>query len=495
MAKLRNSRRRSNQKHLRQRELPSFAPRQRWAPVNRPQPPTEEALPQVEYSATVGCTLNQEVKARLLTSMHAGRLVVVCGAGLSMAPPSNLPSAKQVAQVCFDEYQSTADPQCDPSLRDHLEGLAEFFATRNMLHTVFIESLVPWSAFVRPSNPGHAAIADFLITRAAAAGLSSNYDALIERRAWDYGAAFKASLDGDEATVVNRTQSPLLKLHGCAVRDPQSTVWAPAQLQDPTVAARIEKATVWMRAHLREKDLLVIGFWTDWDYLNHVIGSAMRDVHPISVTVVDLASADQLQQKAPHLWTLAQAPQVTFTHVQESGADILDELRRAFSMSYLQRVLKMGQATFEEVTGTTCNPAWLQMATFDSETLYGWRRDAEGVPSGTPATRNQPAIGEALGYFHLLLRRAGAEQLAEGYRLHDRTIRVINGASRVLSSLRAQFVEAPSIVVSDIVVAVGAMDLAVPPNVVRAGRVGDVIRPAASGKWLDMQKACAELGV
>lgn len=35
--------------------------------------------------------------ARLLASMNAGRLLVVCGAGLSMAPPSSLPSARSVA--------------------------------------------------------------------------------------------------------------------------------------------------------------------------------------------------------------------------------------------------------------------------------------------------------------------------------------------------------------------------------------------------------------
>jgi hypothetical protein len=45
----------------------------------------------------------------------------------------------------------------------------------------------------------HAAIADFLLTRAAVAGLSTNYDTLIELRAWDYGADFRGSLDGDEA--------------------------------------------------------------------------------------------------------------------------------------------------------------------------------------------------------------------------------------------------------------------------------------------------------
>jgi hypothetical protein len=132
--------------------------------------------PSVAYLEGWRDVLSPEVRARLLASMDAGRLVVVCGAGLSMAPPSNLPSARRVAEMCFDEYALTADPHCNPALRENLESLAEHFAALNTLKTVFIEHLVPWPAFVCPPNPGHAAIADFLITRAAVAGLSSNYD-------------------------------------------------------------------------------------------------------------------------------------------------------------------------------------------------------------------------------------------------------------------------------------------------------------------------------
>jgi len=144
--------------------------------------------------------------------MNAGRLLVVCGAGLSMAAPSNLPSARAVAERCFDKYRLESDPNCDIALRSDLEALAEHFAGMNTPRSVFIEHLVPWHAFVRPSNAGHAAIADFLITRAAIAGISSNYDALIERRAWDYGSDFQGSLDGDEATVDAIHRGPLAEI-------------------------------------------------------------------------------------------------------------------------------------------------------------------------------------------------------------------------------------------------------------------------------------------
>jgi hypothetical protein len=427
--------------------------------------------------------------------MNAGRLVVVCGAGLSMAPPSSLPSAPQIAELCFDQYRMSVDPDCDPALRTDLAALAEHFVTKNTLKTLFIERLVPWAEFVRPPNSGHAAIADFLITRAAVAGVSSNYDTLIERVAWDYGFDFRASLDGDEAIVDAGNQGPLLKFHGCSHRDRSSTVWALSQLQDPIIAARIAKSKTWLAANLRQKDLLIVGFWSDWEYLNNIIGPAIGDVKPLSVTVVDLSGAEQLQQKAPDLWTLAHAENVTFHHVQESGAEVLDDLRRAFSKNYLRQVFAAGQATFEQHIGAPCDPAWLDVADFTSETLYCWRRDAEGAPSGRPATKMRPGNCEALGFFHLLLRQTGAEQHAEGYAMNGRTVRIINGADTILSNLRSRYIEAPAALTADVVVAVGSLDFGLPGNVVRQGRVGDVIRPEAGGVWYDVPGAREELNI
>ncbi len=412
-----------------------------------------------------------------------------------MAPPSSLPSARAVAERCFDKYRLESDPNCDLGLRENLEALAEHFAGLNTLQSIFIEHLVPWPAFTRPSNMGHAAIADFLITHAAVAGISGNFDTLIERRAWDYGADFRGSLDGDEATADTVRQAPLLKFHGCSHRDRQATVWAPSQLNDPTISERIARSKIWMAANLRQKDLLVVGFWSDWEYLNAVIGEALSDVQPLSVTVIDLSPANVLEQKAPQLWEIAHAHNVTFEHVQESGAAALDELRRAFSSNYLRQVLDAGRAVFEQATGARCVPAWLDIGNFDSEALYGLRRDAEGVSAVEPAKLLRPENPEALGFFHLLLRRAGAVQRADGYDLNGRRIRVLNGAQSILGTLRGKFVEPPAAMQSDIVVAVGATDLGLPDNVVRSGRSGDVIRPDPIGEWYDLSGARAALSI
>jgi hypothetical protein len=302
-------------------------------------------------------------------------------------------------------------------------------------------------------------------------------------------------LDGDQATAIAGKHSPLLKFHGCAVLDRPFTIWARSQLADPRVADRIERTKTWMAANLRQKDLLVVGFWTDWDYLNSLLDEALAGMDPLSVTVIDRSSPNILEQKAPRLWEIAHAANVTFEHVQESGATALDELRAAFSTNYMRQVLDAGRVVFEEVTGAAPQAASLEMDAFDSETLYGWRRDAEGAPTSQPATHVRPLNCEVLGLFHLLLRSAGGLQHGAGYELNGRMVRVLNGAGAVLNNLKMRFNEPPAVDEADIVVAVGAVDLGVPGNIVRSGRAADVIRPSSRAKWFDFDGARTELNV
>ena len=439
--------------------------------------------------------MDAEVRTHLLASMEAGRLVILCGAGLSMAPPSSLPSAWEVAAQCYDHYAETIDPACPAEFRDDLEALAGIFVANGNLGSVFIDTLVPWSRFVRPPNPGHAAVADFLITGAAAGAISANYDNLIERRAHEYGFDLMASLDGDEAMVHARKHGPLLKFHGCSQRDRRATVWTTSQLtDDPVIARRIEKTKRWMAANLRERDFLVVGFWSDWSYLNAIVAEAMTDVTPLSMTVVDPAAVDVLRTKAPELWALAHAPLVRFRHVQGSGAEALDGLRKAFSQSYLRRVLTAGRAAMEAELGHPCDQAWFASPEFGSEELYALRRDAEGVPMVEAAMRRAPGPSEVLGYAHLLLRRAGARVTAKGYEHAGRRIRVVNGAGALLASVRARFKE-PLFDEDDVVVCAGATDVGLPMDLVRAGRPGDIVRPAPMASWLDIATARRELAI
>ncbi len=78
------------------------------------------------------------VAEELVQSILADRLVVFCGAGLSMAKPSLLPSAVALARLCYDAYEPLAPPEFEPGLRDDLTGLVEYFVTRKSLQTCFL---------------------------------------------------------------------------------------------------------------------------------------------------------------------------------------------------------------------------------------------------------------------------------------------------------------------------------------------------------------------
>jgi hypothetical protein len=67
--------------------------------------------------------MDDDIAARLLASIHSNRLVILCGAGLSMAPPSNLPSAARLAQNCADRYHEITGQLLDDDLRTDLEKL------------------------------------------------------------------------------------------------------------------------------------------------------------------------------------------------------------------------------------------------------------------------------------------------------------------------------------------------------------------------------------
>lgn len=427
----------------------------------------------------------------------AQRLIVVCGAGLSMGKPSSAPSAREVAQICFDKYVASTGVAVAAPLRDDLEKLADYFFDKGTLQSVFIASLVPWQRFVRRPNAGHAAIADFLWIRAAAAALSSNYDNMIERHAWDCYADLAPSLDGSSATARASIHSPLLKFHGCQFCDPNLTVWTKQQLHDPVIGNRIESSRVWMEANLQHKDLLVVGFWSEWAYLNEILGKVVAGIAPTSITVIDPSDSAALEAKAPNLWALAHTPGVVFNHVKEYAEVALDELHRAFSQAYLRKLLNSGKATIEaERGGVACDPNWLTPPNLSAAELYGLRRDAEGAPSTKPAQLREPMPGNLLGMFHLLLISAGATANAGGYQLAGQQIRVINGANTDLSTLQEAFSdEPPTVSNADIVVGVGAVDLPYPPSVMRAGTPGGVIRGAPVGKWLDLASARNQLNI
>ena len=100
-------------------------------------------------------------------------------------------------------------------------------------------------------------------------------------------------------------------------------MWTQSQLAEPAVEERIRTCAEWMNLHLPGKHLVVVGFWTDWSYLNGVLANAFTINTASSVTVIDPSPTADLQAKAPNLWDKLTTLSNAFEHVRASGNDAL----------------------------------------------------------------------------------------------------------------------------------------------------------------------------
>lgn len=439
--------------------------------------------------------MDDAVRNTLLGSIAGNRLTLLVGAGLSMSAPSNLPPARVVAQVCYDAFVARVD-ELPPEIRDDLEAVAEAIAQKVDFRNVFIRAIVPWDKLVGPPNDGHFAIADLLLSGGAQACLSANYDNLIEQAGAAYGADLQSALFGDEATELAATQSPLLKFHGCMIKDRDHTVWTKEQFaQDVILTARRASNVDWMKANLRRKDILIVGFWSDWSYLNDVFEAAFDDVLPLSITIVDPETAENLAAKAPALWALANQEHVRFNHVPLRSHVFLGELQNEIGKKFFRQLLQLGAAAFGNQRPQDDLPAEVTAPpALDNTAYYAWRRDAAGLTDRQPVRSVLPEpTSEMTGYAHILLRRAGGVVQPNGYDVGGVSVRVVNGAGRALPDVQRVFAAGPAVDEADVVICAGATDFGVPGNIIRAGQAATTVRDGVEGRWLTLPDAVVEL--
>jgi hypothetical protein len=428
-------------------------------------------------------------------SLISGRLAILVGAGLSMAPPSNLPSAARIAVLAKQKYESIYGASRTP-LPDGISEQADFFFARGELGTVYFTLLVDPNSFAAPPNPGHTAIADLQLVKLLDLAITTNIDTLIEHAGGTlYGQIFPC-IDGAQLSTAPLGAASLLKIHGCIACDRDNTVWAAAQLTRPPISERIAKTRVALKDRLLNKDLLIVGYWTDWDYLNAVLDQTLGLVNPSKVIVVDLADASTFATKGPQLFGLGSRAKTSFIHVKASGADFLAQLRNRFSVSFVRQILHSGKAEFENLYTTIPNSAWLEPGPDDNDTYWAIRRDLEGCLPNKPALANRPPMNEPLmGLILLQLQAAGGVRNGRYWQLHGKKIRLLRTPNQALHRVISNFErEIAPAVAPDVIIAVGAEDCALPSHVAR-GSAAPTIARGTSGKWLTRPQALANLGI
>ena len=409
------------------------------------------------------------------------RLVLVAGAGLSMAAPSNLPSAAKIAADAKAEYDSRYGG-IRPPLPPGIEEQAEMFFQAKELG-IFLKEFVDQDVFAAQPNSGHAAVADLLLSHGLQAAVTTNVDILIETAGQSLLGQVFTGIEGTAVAASPGGAAPMLKIHGCWLQEREHTVWAPGQLTEPPVEGRIATSATWLQNTLLDKDLLIVGYSTDWDYLNQVIAKTLGMVAPASVLVVDPSPTDDFEAKAPDLAALADRAEKGSHHLQASGADFLDALRLSFSKVFIRRAIAKGVAEFTTIAGHAPTDASREPPDLDNDSLWRIRRDLLGCKPNRPARQPEPYDEPAVGLALLQLREAGGDADGPYWRVGGRSVRIIRAAGGFLHALESEYRwDMPPISAPDVVVAVGAEDLHLPADLVRRAD-GSIARGAGPG-WM-----------
>lgn len=423
------------------------------------------------------------------------RLALVCGAGLSMAPPSAIPSAAAVANSAKEKYDAIYGAD-RPPLSENIEEQAEFFFGSNDLVKMYLRQLVSPHTFSSEPNRGHFAVADFLLTSAARIAVSTNVDSLIEQAGDVLQGNVAMGVDRDSVAAVCPAQSPLLKIHGCWKSGISETVWAPSQLSVEPLKTRIALCAAWLQTQLLDRDLVIVGYFTDWDYLNSVLKECLDAVSPSNIIVVDPSTTQALQGKAPALFELGANCTGNFVHVRSSGDEFLNEMRRIWSISIFRRILHSGYRALIDSGVDPDDENLKQPPQIDDASLWRLRRDLEGVEPSSPCVEKAPPNEPLLGVAHIMLRNAGAHMEGNYWVLGNKRVRVLRANSQgVLHEVEEKRRnELSPLERPDVTIAVGATDLNLHSNIARSDSSDSFVRPS-SGAFLTLEKAKEELNL
>ena len=410
-----------------------------------------------------------------------------------MAEPSSIPSAAQLAASAKQKYDAYFGAE-RPPLPESIDDQAKFFFARGELSTVYLRTYVDSHAFSSKPNPGHYAIADLLLVRGISTAVSTNVDMLIEFSGNMLNGQIAVGVSRDEVARVLPDKSPLLKIHGCWSR-PEGTIWATDQIcQEPT-RSRVNECGHWLEVRLLDRDLLIVGYSTDWNYLNQVLESAIGTVSPTRVIVVDPCESETFAEKAPMLYELGQRASMEFCHVRCSGDEFLSGLRVNFSRMFVRRVLRAGRDAYVDLNGQEPEAHWLEPTSDDPHALWQTRRDLEGCQPNEPATMRNPPEEPLLGLTILQLRARGAMPTGNFWSIDDRRVRILRAPNRLLHDIEAAYSrESPPAIAPDVVVAVGAEAVSLPISVARGSPSHSIVR-GSSPMWLSRDGAVVEFAL
>ncbi len=317
--------------------------------------------------------------------------------------------------------------------------------------------------------------------------LSTNVDRLTEVAAEQLGEpqAYVA-VDAAEANIP-RAHSGHIKLHGCLHRDEANTLWCRTQLSSEPIKTRVAELQAWVSTHLKARDVVFLGFWSDWAYLNDIFQSALTPTENALVLIVNPSDDCELEEKARGLWTWSCQPGITRRIVRQSAADFLTELRKLMWTNFLNRVLRQSERAFVELGGSPGAAKYsIAPGALSADEAYRLKLDVCGVPYAQVSRQKRPDEHmQRLGIIHLELLSLGARLEGNSFVLSDKRIRVVNGEGQLLSHVKGRYAGEPAqFSPADLTICTGAIDDNMPESVVRGDSpLATIVRTSGGATW------------
>lgn len=165
-----------------------------------------------------------ELAARVMT---AGRVVVYAGAGISISPPTSLPSGANLSRAIHSQFDGSFNFSDGLDSGDLVAMADEVAATADGVAALRQVAVI--AADFKTARPGYThRVLAYLMLEGVIDVLTTNWDTCIERGAGEEQLGAVVT-DGDLRMV---TPPSVLKIHGCATR-PDSLLVTSAHLSAP----------------------------------------------------------------------------------------------------------------------------------------------------------------------------------------------------------------------------------------------------------------------
>jgi hypothetical protein len=266
----------------------------------------------------------------LLALVRQGKVTPFVGAGVSMAPPTLLPSASRLAEQLVDDGHGKAG--------DDLEQIAEDCWSASGDGRLFATALPIASWRIRPINVCHRVIAELAAEGLVNTILTTNWDTCLETALHEIGVPYWPIRSAEDLAVAHNADARVAKLNGC-IELPLSIKARRTEVDSPDWGS--EWATALVASNVLSSSLLFVGYSGASRAATRTIERIRREPHSAGLDwVVDLMPKQEAEARERSADFLAALGVNADKYLQSDAARFFESLREGLYPLLLSEPMK-----------------------------------------------------------------------------------------------------------------------------------------------------------